>query len=110
MGKQEGFTLIELMIVILIVGILVGIASPIYFAARSSSEEKVCKANLRMLKNSAAIYQATNGVHPADVSDLVPLHLEAEPICPGTSDSTPYVVNPGGPGNPPHFTCSYHGF
>ncbi len=109
MCRQEGFTLIELMIVILIVGILVGIATPVYIAARANSEEKVCMANLRMLNQAAAIYGVRNGVYPADVSDLVPEYMGVEPRCPGTGDSSPYEVDPGGAGEQPRFICTYHG-
>lgn len=110
MNRAEGFTLVELMIVILIMGILVGIAVPVYVSARSESSEKVCMANLRTLKSAAGAYGASAGTYPTSVSDLYPDYLDTEPICPGAGDSSPYEVASGGGDVMTTFTCTYHGF
>ena len=51
-NKQTGFTLVEIMIVVLIIGILLAIAIPNFVAARESSRAKACVGNLKQIDSA----------------------------------------------------------
>lgn len=107
MNKEGAFTLVELMIVILIIGILVGIAVPVFLSARGSSEEKVCQANLRTMKSAANVYGASCGSYPSSISDLYPGYLQQIPVCPADRSGS-YVIVSGGGDSIPVFGCTFH--
>lgn len=86
--NRKGFTLVELMVVVLIIGILVAIAIPLYSAARETAMKNSTMANLRMIKGSMAQYQAKNGGEtlPTDIKELVNNGLLSSiPIGPGNA-------------------------
>lgn len=71
---DRGFTLIELMVVVAILGILVLIATASYGASVTRSRRVACLHNQEMLMTAVQTYRADNqGAYPTTLEDLRPL-------------------------------------
>jgi general secretion pathway protein G len=95
---QRGFTLLEIMVVVFILGVLVTIAVPSWMNARARAQARTCSANLRQIHQAKEMYALANRLQngaPVQMSDLVPQYLQAEPFCPA-GGGTAYTVNPVG--------------
>ncbi|CAN5704288.1 hypothetical protein BH23GEM6_BH23GEM6_11030 [soil metagenome] len=75
--NTKGFTLIELMIVVVIIGILAAIAIPKFGAASERAKEKEADGILKQVFVMQEAYRANNGVYTAAVADLVAVGYEA---------------------------------
>lgn len=69
--SNKGFTLVEIMIVVVIIGLLAAMAIPAFQKVRSTSQEKAITNNLRQLASAAQQYFLEEGVTTVAQSDLV---------------------------------------
>lgn len=109
--KLKGFTLVEIMIVVLIIGILLAIAVPNFVKARERSRAKTCVGNLKQIDSAKEQYAMENKLADGDAVDGAALwgdgstpgdYIKKVPACPSGGD---YTV--GNVGEDP--TCSTTG-
>ena len=67
---REGFTLIEILIVVVIIGILATVAIPTYFAYVEKAYASDAKTQLKNILMNADIYRQEQGSYPDDITDM----------------------------------------
>jgi prepilin-type N-terminal cleavage/methylation domain-containing protein len=82
-GKREqcGFTLIEILIVVIILGVLAAIVIPAFSQHSSDAHLNVCLENLRLIQGALSIYRMKVGTYPSSANDLVG-YWTTDPVCP----------------------------
>jgi prepilin-type N-terminal cleavage/methylation domain-containing protein len=86
--KDGGFTLVEIMIVVAIIGLLAAVAVPNFVRARTASQKAACIMNLRAMEGAKATWALDSKKGNADVptdGDLfgADKYIREKPSCPG---------------------------
>jgi general secretion pathway protein G len=90
---EQGFTLIELMVVMLIIGVLMAIAVPSYIGAIKAAKESVLKEDLHVMRNAIDSYTMDKQKAPQSLQDLVENgYLKVIPTDPMTRTSDNWVT------------------
>lgn len=103
---KGGFSLIEVMFVIMLIGILLLIAIPSFTHARAKAHAKTCIKNLSLInvaKEQHAIEAKKDEGDAVSFDDLVPGYLRTVPECPADGTYTPMPI-----GDPPDCTIDGH--
>ncbi|HEV3157020.1 MAG TPA: prepilin-type N-terminal cleavage/methylation domain-containing protein [Candidatus Baltobacteraceae bacterium] len=67
---EEGFTLLELMVVVAIIAIIAGILVPNFFHARAQAAVSACMANMRSIATAAELYYSDHQAYPPATSEV----------------------------------------
>ena len=87
--NRKGFTLVEIMIVVAIIGLLAAIAIPNFVKARETAQKQACIANLKQIEGAIQVWlldDSTAAIGNASIVDgtnLVPTYIKRTPVCPG---------------------------
>lgn len=68
--QTDGFTLIEILIVIVIMGLLISLVAPALFSKVSSSQRKTTMAQMQMLSTALDTYRLDIGAYPDKLEEL----------------------------------------
>lgn len=97
-GTEKGYTFVEVLAVILILGVLVAVALPNYFGAEQDARRTADMANVRAINTALALYQYRNNGCPVDAAAFTALlgnttyFPDGTPTDPRTGTVTPYVT------------------
>ena len=82
--REKGFTLVEIMIVVMIIGILLAIAVPNFVRAKENSRAKGCCSNLKQIDGATQQWAIENKKARTDtpVQADIEMYLKAYPLCP----------------------------
>jgi len=90
---KNGFTLIEMLIVMTLVALLLTIALPRYFSAIEQSKDVALQENLKVLRVTIDKFYADKGRYPQELEELVEhRYLRAVPIDPITESADTWVL------------------
>ncbi|MFM9873384.1 MAG: competence type IV pilus major pilin ComGC [Fimbriimonadaceae bacterium] len=89
--RRRAFTLVEIMIVVLIIGMILTIAVPSWMRIREKSQRTACQDNMRVIRDAKVQWGLDNGQSQSAVptqADIAPVHIKKFPNCPGSGTYT----------------------
>lgn len=90
---NRGFTLIELIVVLALIGLLLSIAAPRFSIGVERAEEAVLRQNLKTIRNALDQYLADTGKHAEDLQALVDArYLREVPLDPIVDSHTAWII------------------
>ncbi|MEQ8316493.1 MAG: type II secretion system protein GspG [Phycisphaerales bacterium] len=95
---RRGFSLLELTLVILIIGVLMGVATVAFAPALLRGKTTATEASMTTIRRAITEYQGINNQYPAALQALVPGHLEEVPL--DGWDNQFWYAAPGQDGRP----------
>ncbi|OAJ53477.1 general secretion pathway protein GspG [Paraburkholderia ginsengiterrae] len=91
--RSRGFTLIELVVVMAIIGLLLSIALPRYMHSIERGKEQVRQQNVAVMRDAIDKYYGDNGQYPDTLDELVAKHyLRSVPVDPVNGDDKWAVI------------------
>ncbi len=91
--KTRGFTLLELLFVLVIVALLVSLAAPLLTGSLARARETTLRENLRVMRKAIDDYHADTGKYPPELGELAQRrYLRAVPFDPITERSDSWTV------------------
>ncbi|WP_134698568.1 competence type IV pilus major pilin ComGC [Ammoniphilus sp. YIM 78166] len=95
--SQDGFTFLEMSIVVAIIGILLLMAMPNYQGAAEKAQAKSCEANRKMIEAQVVSYMVDTSIIPTELAPLVATgYLREIPKCPLKGNYSFAVVEASG--------------
>jgi general secretion pathway protein G len=95
--KSGGFTLLELLVVIVIIGLLAGYVAPRYFSQVGKSETQVARAQIDALEKALDQYRLDNRRYPSAEEGLAAIQPYLKKSLPNDPWGRPYVYRVPGP-------------
>jgi general secretion pathway protein G len=98
LGSARGFTLIELMVVMVLIALLLTIAVPRYFGTIDTGKQSVQRQNISAIRDAIDKYYGDQGKYPEALQDLVDKkYLRSVPVDPVTQLPNWVIVPPTDP-------------
>lgn len=101
MKSKQGFTLIELMVVMVIIAILVAILLPVFASARGKARQTVCLSNMRQIAVAMVLFASEHneklpdaGSWTEDIQPYLKSHEVLRCPCDSSDTETSYAMNP----------------
>jgi len=94
--RQSGFTLLELLVVIVIIGLLAGYVAPRYFSQVGKSETQVARAQIDALEKALDQYRLENRRYPTSEEGLAAIQPFLKKTLPNDPWGRPYVYRAPG--------------